>query len=116
MRRIVICFIICLTVVVGCALKQWLGLDQSTPISIEEYQARCIRYDNPWVGRQRDELIAMRGRPDDIRVAGVRGCELEGRVHLNSYIYSPDTSSDSSCIDAFVILEETGTIVKYYCR
>jgi len=41
---------------------------------------------------------------------------IEYGVHVLSYIYYNDKAAGGSCIDAFVVVEDSGTIIKYYCR
>ncbi len=106
--------IACCLVLSGCAIGQLVGYDQ--PLSIERYQARYSNFGDPSVGRQVEELIAERGLPDDVLEARPKGSSFQHGVHVLSYIYYNETAEGGSCIDAFVVVEDSGTIIKYYRR
>ncbi len=60
--------------------------------------------------------IAERGQPDSVLEAKPRWSSFKDGVHVLSYIYYNDTAARGSCIDAFVVVEDSGAIIKYYCR
>jgi hypothetical protein len=96
-------------------MGQVINYDQ--PLSIEEYQERYTKFgDHPWVGHQVEELIAERGPPDDVLEAKPKWTSFEHGVHVLSYIYYNESAAGESCIDAFVVVEVSGTIIKYNCR
>jgi hypothetical protein len=99
----------------GCVTDRWLE-GHSARLSIEEYQARYSNFGDPWVGLQVEDLIASRGPPDDVLEAKPRWTSFTHDVHVLSYIYYSGTDAGRSCIDAFVVVEDTGTVIKYYCR
>jgi hypothetical protein len=106
--------IACCLVLSGCTIGQLFGYDQ--PLSIEEYQQRYSNFGDPLVGHQVEELIAERSQPDSVLEAEPKWSSFEHSVHVLSYIYYTDTAAGGSCIDAFVVVEDSGTIIKYYCR
>jgi hypothetical protein len=114
MRLLFYAILACCLLAVSCSMD-WL-VDYEQPLSIEEYQARYSNYDDLWVGHQVDELIAKRGQPDDVLEAKPWGCSFQHGVPVLSYIYYSETTSSRSCIDTFVVVAESGAIIKYYCR
>jgi hypothetical protein len=104
----------CCLVLVGCSIGLLFDHDQWP--SIEEYQAGYSNFGNPWVGRQIEDLIDARGQPDIVLEAKPRWSSFKDGVHVDSYIYYDGTTPGRSCIDAFVVVEDTGTIIKYFCR
>lgn len=97
--------------VIGCAIGRWEG--DSPQLSTEEYQARYSNFGDPWVGYQVEDLIGARGWPDDVLE------DVKPRRHgvdVLLYTYYSKADVGRSCIDAFVVVEDTGTIIKYYCR
>jgi len=114
MRKVVFGFILCCPIVIGCAIGRWES--DNTPLSIEDYQARYSNCCNSWVLRPVEELIALRGPPDDILEAKPRWTQFSHGIHVLSYIYYNRSTDNRSCIDTFVVVEDTGTIIKYYCR
>ena len=112
--------IACCLVLSGCTIDQLFGYDQplsiEQPLLIEEYQARYSNFSNPWVGHQVEELITERGQPDSVLEAKPRWYSFEHGVHVLSYIYYNEVAEGGSCIDAYVVVEDSGSIIKYYCR
>jgi hypothetical protein len=101
-------------VLVGCSIGQLFDYDQWP--TIEEYQVGYSSFGNPWVGHQIEELIDDRGQPNSVLEAKPKWSSFKDGVHVLSYIYYGDTTPGGSCIDTFVVVEDTGTIIKYYCR
>ena len=92
-------------------------VDDYEPLSISEYQARYSNFGDPWVGHQVDELIAERGPPDNVFEAKPRWVpSFKHDVHIDSYVYYSATANSRACIDTFVVVEDSRTIIKYYCR
>ena len=114
MRKVSYAPIACCLVIIGCTIG-WLG-DYDRPFLIDEYQQRYSNFGDPWVGHQVEELIAERGQPDSVLEAKPRWSSFEHGVHVLSYIYYNDTVAGGSCIDAYVVVEDSGAIIKYYCR
>ena len=101
-------------VLVGCSIGQLFDYDQWPTIA--EYQMGYSSFGNPWVGHQIEELIDDRGQPNSVLEAKPKWSSFKDGVHVLSYIYYGDTTTGGSCIDTFVVVEDTGTIIKYYCR
>jgi hypothetical protein len=101
-------------VLVGCGIGEFFDYDRWP--TIEEYQAGYSKFGNPWVGHQIEELVEERGLPDSVLEAKPKWSSFKDGVHVDSYIYFSKTSAGGSCIDTFVVVEATGTIIKYYCR
>lgn len=81
------------------------------------YPAYSRSFDNPWVGRSRDELVEALGPPDFIYEARPRYTDYwEAGIPAYTYVYAGDNSSSGRCIDAYVVDEPTSTVIKYYCR
>ena len=99
---------------VGCSIGEFLDYDQWP--TIEEYQAGFSNFGDPWVGHQIDELVEERGPPDSVLEAKPKWSSFKNGVHVDSYIYYGEVTAGGSCIDTFVVVEDTGTIIKYYCR
>jgi hypothetical protein len=114
MRQVTYAVIACCLAANGCAID-WL-VDYDQPASIEEYQARYSNFGDPWVGHQVEELIVERGLPDDVFDAMSRRPSFPHGIHVLSYIYYNETAEGRSCIEAFVAVDDSGTIVRYYCR
>ena len=114
MQKVAYALITCCLVVIGCTIDQ-LG-DYDRPLSIEEYEARFSNFSDRWVGHQVEELIAERGLPDNVFEAKPKWSSFQHGVHVLSYIYYNEIAEVGSCIDAYVVVEDSGTIVKYYCR
>jgi hypothetical protein len=114
MRKLAYTFIACCLAAIACTSGQLVDYDQ--PLSIEEYQERYSNFGDPWVGHQVEELIAEHGPPDDVLEAKPKWSSFMHGVHILSYIYYNKTAAGGSCIDTFVLVEDSGTIIKYYCR
>ena len=92
-------------------------IDDFESLTIAEYQARYSNFVNPWVGHQVDELIAERGPPDSVLEAKPRWTpSFKHGVHIDSYVYYNAIAESRACIDTFVVVEDSRTIIKYYCR
>jgi hypothetical protein len=86
------------------------------PLTAYEYQALYSDLGEPWVGYEVETLIAERGPPDSVLEAKPRWLPFKHGVHVLSYIYYNREAGAAPCIDAYVVVEDTGVIVKYYCR
>ena len=73
-------------------------------------------FNNPWVGRSRDDLIAALGPPDAIYEARHRFSEFDAGIPALTYVYVDKSASAGNCLDAYVVDEPTKTVIKYYCR
>jgi hypothetical protein len=105
--------LLCL-VLVGCSISEFFDYDQWP--RLDEYQTGYSKFGNPWVGHQIDELVEERGLPDSVLEAKPKWSSFKNGVHVDSYIYYNEATARGSCIDTFVVVEATGTIIKYYCR
>ncbi len=114
MRKATYAPIVCCLVVIGCTIGWWGDFDQ--PFCIDEYQQRYSNFSDPWVGHQVEDLIAERGQPDSVLEAKPKGSSFKDGVHVLCYIYYNDAAAGGSCVDAYVVVEDSGSIIKYYCR
>ena len=73
-------------------------------------------FDNPWVGRSRDELLAALGPPDAIYEARHRYARYDADIPALTYVYTNGPGHSGHCVDAYVVDEPTATVIKYYCR
>jgi hypothetical protein len=81
-----------------------------------DYSAYFHAFDNPWVGRSRDELLQALGPPDAIFEARHQFADFEAGIPASSYVYTGNDASLGHCIDTYVVDEWTSTVIKYYCR
>lgn len=87
------------------------------PPATYDYSAYFRSFDNPWVGRSRDELVDALGPPDAIFEARPRIADYwEAGVPAYTYIYGGIAGSPGGCVDTYVVDEPTSTVIKYYCR
>ena len=114
MRKLAFAPIACCLVVIGCTISWWGEFDQL--FYFDEYQQVYSNFGDPWVGHQVEELIAERGQPDSVLEAKPKWSAFEDGVHVLSYIYYNDAAAGGSCIDTYVVVEDSGAIIKYYCR
>jgi len=105
---------VCCFVASGCTVG-WPD-ENGQPFSTEGYQQHYANFDDPWVGHQVEELIAERGQPDIVLEAKPKYSSFNHDTHVLSYIYYNHSATGGSCIDAYVVVEDSGTIIKYYCR
>lgn len=70
-------------------------------------QNRHINKQRNMIGSTRDELIQKFGKPD-----AILDSTLKGRPRSEAYVYP----EKNNCIDAFVVIEETGEVNDYFCR
>lgn len=100
----------------GCSLGQWDSTDWLSEPEIDAYLYGMTHSvpDNEWVGYSVDDLIAARGEPDGIYHAIPLGGTFDHGVHIDSYVYG--LYDRGPCVDAYVVVEETGQIVRYHCR
>ena len=81
------------------------------------YPAYSRSFDNPWVGRSRDELVEALGPPDAMYEARPKYMDYwKAGIPATTYVYRGDMNSPGRCIDAYVVAEPTSTVIKYYCR
>jgi hypothetical protein len=81
-----------------------------------DYSPFFRAFDNPWVGRSRDELVQALGPPDSIYEARHRFADYDAGIPASTYVYSNGIDNPGRCIDAYVIDQPTATVIKYYCR
>jgi len=111
-----------LFVLYGCTLGEWIvGESYDGPHELRQpmtydYSAYFRAFDNPWVGRSRDELLQALGPPDAIFEARHQFADFEAGIPASSYVYRADDASPRHCGDIYVVDERTSTVIKYYCR
>jgi hypothetical protein len=93
-----------------------LDSDAAAPQPFYDYSLYFRAFDNPWVGRSRDELIMELGAPDAIYEARHQFADFDAGIPAATYIYINGTERSGGCIDAYVVDEPTATVIKYYCR
>ena len=105
----------------GCTAGTWIvgesdvGPKDMLPPAYD-YSAYFDAFDNPWVGRSRDELLQALGPPDAIFEARHQFADFEAGIPASSYVYTGNDASLGHCVDTYVIDEWTSTVIKYYCR
>ena len=116
MRKIVfICTAPLLFSLCSCTFGNWIvGASEDGPSDMGQpmtydYSVYFTAFDNPWVGRSRDELLDVLGPPDGIYEARHRFADYEAGVPASTYIYMDGVASSRHCVDAYVIDE-------CYCR
>lgn len=108
----------------SCSLGSWIvGEAQpdaaSTPsaaIPFYDYSVYFRAFDNPWVGRSRDELIEALGPPDAVYEARHRFADFEAGIPAATYVYIGGAEGAGHCLHAYVVDMPTATVIKYYCR
>lgn len=122
MRKILFLCSALLLSLYSCTFGQWIaGVSEDVPREVQQpmtydYSAYFKSFDNPWIGRSRDELLDALGPPDGIYEARHRFTDYEAGVPASTYIYTESLASSRHCVDAYVIDEWTSTVIKYYCR
>ena len=82
-----------------------------------DYSGSAAYFNNPWVGRSRDELIEALGPPEFVYEARPRFSNYwKDGFPAYVYVYGSDADSSGRCIDAYVVAQPTSTVIKYYCR
>jgi hypothetical protein len=122
MRRTAILILALIVPLHSCTLGTWIVGDSDSILArtqppTYDYSAYFRTFDNPWVGRSREELVATLGSPDAIYEARPKFADYwEADIPASMYIYASGTRSSGHCIDTYVIDEPTSTVIKYYCR
>ena len=105
----------------SCTLGEWI-VGEGEPENVlaakpvYDYTPYFRAFDNPWVGRSRDELLAALGPPDAVYEARHKLADFDANVPAFTYVYVDDSAPAGHCIDAYVVDEPTKTVIKYYCR
>ena len=124
MRRTVILCSSSLLLLSSCSLGTWI-VGQAQPDAVNstsvatpfyDYSVYFRAFDNPWVGRSRDELVEALGPPDAIYEARHRFADFEAGIPAATYVYIGGVEGARHCIDAYVVDMPTATVIKYYCR
>jgi hypothetical protein len=121
MRTSVFLFCSLLLPLCSCSLGTWI-VGEAEPDEVRaatpfyDYSMFLRSFDNPWVGRSRDELIKALGQPDAIYEARHRFADFDAGIRASTYVYIDGADSSSHCVDAYVVDEPTATVIKYYCR
>lgn len=102
----------------SCSVGQWIvGKGQpDTALAVEpfyDYSVFFKAFENPWVGRSRDDLVAALGPPDATYEARHRLADFDAGIPAITYVY---VGAAGECLDAYVVDEPTLTVIKYYCR
>jgi len=106
----------------GCALETLIfgdidAVPAAARYSTYNYSANLRSFDNPWVGRTREQLLGALGPPDAIYEARPKTVDYwEAGIPVYMYVYSGADKSPGHCIDAYVVAEPSSTVIKYYCR
>jgi len=105
----------------GCAAGTWVVGDSDVEQkgmlpAAYDYSAYFKAFDNPWVGRSRDELLRALGPPDAIFEARHQFADFEAGIPASSYVYTGNDATPGHCVDTYVVDEWTSTVIKYYCR
>lgn len=122
MRPMALLLMVFILPIDSCTLGTWIvGDSEAGPADHNypayNYSAYYRSFDNPWVGRSRDELVDALGPPDFIYEARPRFTDYwEAGIPAYTYVYAGRDESIGRCIDAFVVDEPTQTVIKYYCR
>ncbi|MDH3848211.1 MAG: hypothetical protein OEV03_10460 [Gammaproteobacteria bacterium] len=122
MRKIVYLCSALLFLLCSCTVGEWVvGESGDVPQDLRQptafdYSAYFKAFDNPWVGRTRDELLDTLGPPDGIYEARHQFADYDAGIPASTYIYTDSFASSGHCVDAYVIDEWTSTVIKYYCR
>ena len=88
----------------------------ATPVPFYDYTPFYRGFDNPWVGRTRDELVRALGPPDAIYEARHQFADFDAGIPALTYVYVGDPARPQNCLDVYVVDEPTHTVIKYYCR
>lgn len=105
----------------SCTLGEWI-VGEGEPENVlaakpvYDYTPYFRAFDNPWVGRSRDELLAALGPPDAVYEARHKLADFDANIPAFTYVYVDDSAPAGHCIDAYVVDEPTKTVIKYYCR
>ena len=102
----------------SCTVGEWIVGETETDNFIAakptyDYTAYFASFDNPWVGRSRDELVAALGPPDAMYEARHWLADFDAGIPAITYVY---VGAAGFCLDAYVVDEPTHTVIKYYCR
>jgi hypothetical protein len=122
MRPMALLLMVFILPIDSCTLGTWIvGDSDAAPADRNyptyNYSAYYRSFDNPWIGRSRDELVDALGPPDFIYEARPRFTDYwEAGFPAYTYVYAGQDDSIGHCIDAFVVDEPTQTVIKYYCR
>jgi hypothetical protein len=115
MRKRVGILILLLAITCGCSLKDWAILQ--IDFLLDGYGPDFCRHeDGNWIGCEDTDLIATRGEPSLILEARPRKAQYRDGIPAMSYVYFPTGDQARSCIDTYVVVEETRQVVRYYCR
>lgn len=105
----------------SCTLGNWfvgVGPADTGPAAVpdHDYSVFFKAFDNLWVGKSRDELLAALGPPDAIYEARHWLADFDAGIPAKTYVYAHGIQSGGECVDAYVVDEPTKTVIKYYCR
>lgn len=105
----------------SCTLGTWIVGEAQPDTEVQatapyDYFPFYRAFDNPWVGRSRDELVEALGPPDAIYDARHRFADFDAGIPASTYVYSDSFENSRHCVDAYVIDQPTATVIKYYCR
>ncbi|MBF0309381.1 MAG: hypothetical protein HQL56_07640 [Magnetococcales bacterium] len=100
--------VLCLAVLMGGCLKAEIKPEAGAPAAPEVRQAKAKSASGgrEMIGRNRDELVQRFGQPQQIM-----DVTLVGRPASEGWVYT-----GGSCFDTYVVLEQTGEVIDYFCR
>ena len=121
MRTILLFSSTLLVMLCSCTVGPWIVGEAQLEVPVTakpgyDYTPFYRAFDNPWVGRSRDELLAALGLPDAIYEARHQYAHYDAGIPAATYLYTSGRGSSGYCIDAYVVDQPTATVIKYYCR
>ncbi|MDH5312171.1 MAG: hypothetical protein OEY08_19740 [Gammaproteobacteria bacterium] len=114
MWKLAICLLPWSVAVAGCAMDDFVVAADHDFFT--DHHPGFVRAGNPWIGRSSDELIDELGPPDIVLGVAPIGADSDYASQRMAFVYHMDRGGSSGCIDAYVVVEATGTISDYYCR
>lgn len=105
----------------SCTFGEWI-VGEGEPESalaaqpVYDYAPFFRAFDNPWVGKSCDELLATLGPPDAMYEARHRFADFDANIPAVTYVYVDESAPAGHCIDSYVVDQPTRTVIKYYCR
>ena len=98
----------------GCVSEEWLTSDPQ--IGNDRISSPAGRLQDKWIGHDVSDLVSVIGEPDAILEATPKGVPFRDGKPANSYVYYHRSEPGDNCIDAYVVSEESGEIINYFCR
>ncbi len=102
-----VAILVALLSLLGCSVQP-LEENPSNNIHDKKKQHALVMHE-AWVGKSTIELLAVRGEPTSRLVLPPKNL-----TSCSAYIY--EDQSDMGCMDSYVVQEESGMIIDYFCR